>query len=140
MRAPSSSRARATRAAPLTDSRRAVLQDTRSREGSGGRILARLFRWGLPLAFVIFGIVMLVLSGGRLSNVQDNPTGGNVFTTATFTNRDSMLSAIGVGAIVVALMIVLLSWMLRLNADEAGDRAKEEEAREHFRRTGQWPE
>jgi hypothetical protein len=51
-----------------------------------------------------------------------------------------MLSAIGVAAIVIALMILLLNWMLRMNADEAGDRAKEEDAREYFRRTGRWPD
>ena len=43
-----------------------------------------------------------------------------------------MLSAVGVAAIVIALMIVLLGWMLRLNTDETGERAKEDEAREHF--------
>ena len=26
-----------------------------------------------------------------------------------------------------------------MNADEAGDRAKEDDAREYFRRTGHWP-
>jgi hypothetical protein len=29
--------------------------------------------------------------------------------------------------------------MLRLNTDEAGERAEEDEARDHFRRTGHWP-
>lgn len=96
-------------------------------------------RWGLPLAFIVFGIVMLVLSGGHLSGVHDNASESNVFTT-TSTDRDSMLSAIGVAAIVIAFMIWLLNWMLRMNADEAGDRAKEEEAREHLRRTGHWPD
>jgi hypothetical protein len=97
-------------------------------------------RWGVPLAFIIFGIVMIVLAHGHLAGVQDNASESNVFSTSTFTDRDSMLSAIGVAAIVIALMIVLLSWMLRLNSDEAGDRAKEEDAREIFRRTGHWPD
>ena len=96
-------------------------------------------RWGLPLAFVIFGVVMLVLSGGHLSGVQDNAAESNVFT-GTNIGRDSLLSAVGVAAIVIALMILLLNWMLRMNADEAGDRAKEDEAREHLRRTGHWPD
>ena len=82
---------------------------------------------------------MLVLSHGHLTGVQDNASESNVFTGGTFTDRDSMLSAVGVASIVVALMILLLSWMLRLNADEAGDRAKEDDAREHFRRTAIGP-
>jgi preprotein translocase subunit SecG len=98
-----------------------------------------LVRWGLPLAFIIIGIVLLVMSHGHLSGVQDNASESNVFTS-TSTDRDSMLSAVGVAAIVIALMIWLLNWMLRLNADEAGDRAKEDEAREEFRRTGHWPD
>jgi lysylphosphatidylglycerol synthetase-like protein (DUF2156 family) len=102
--------------------------------------LVLLVRWGVPLAFVIFGVVMLVLSHGHLAGVQDNASESNVFTGGTFTDRDSVLSAIGVAAIVVALMIWLLSWMLRMNTDEQGDRAKEEEAREHLRRTGRWPD
>lgn len=96
-------------------------------------------RYGIPLALIILGIVMLVLSGGHLSGVQDNASESNVFT-ATMTDRDSMLSAMGVAAIVIALMALLLNWMLRMNADEAGDRKREDDAREHLRRTGRWPE
>ena len=95
--------------------------------------------WGVPAAFVIAGIVLILMAHGHLTGVQDNAAESNVFTTIP-TDRDSMLSAIGVAAIVIALMIVLLGWMLRLNADEAGDRAKEDEARETFRRTGHWPD
>jgi hypothetical protein len=101
--------------------------------------LVLLVRWGVPLAFVIFGIVLLVLSHGHLTGVQDNASESNVFTGGTFTDRDSVLSAVGVASIVVALMILLLSWMLRLNADDAGDRAKEDDARDHFRQHGHWP-
>jgi lysylphosphatidylglycerol synthetase-like protein (DUF2156 family) len=96
-------------------------------------------RWGLPIGFVIGGIVLLILSHGHLTGVQDNAAESNVFTS-TLTNRDSVLSAAGVAAIVIALMIWLLNWMLRLNADEAGDREREENAREHLRRTGHWPD
>jgi hypothetical protein len=96
-------------------------------------------RWGLPIALVIAGVVLLVMSGGHLSGVQDNASESNVFTIIP-TDRDSMLSAAGVGAIVIALMVVLLSWMLRMNAGERGDRDREEQAREHLRRTGHWPD
>ena len=110
----------------------------RRRQDSSPLVLA--VRWGVPLLFIIFGIVMILLAHGHLTGVHDNATESNVFTTSTFTDRDSMLSTIGVAAIVIALMIVLLGWMLRLNSDEAGDRAKEDDAREQFRRTGHWPD
>lgn len=98
-----------------------------------------LLRWGVPLGLVIVGIVLLVLSGGHLSGVQDSASESNVFT-AIPTDRNSMLSAFGVAAIVIALMMLLLGWMLRMNADEAGDRKREDDAREHLRRTGHWPD
>jgi uncharacterized membrane protein len=96
-------------------------------------------RWGLPIGLIIAGIVLLIMSGGHLSGVQDNMSESNVFT-ATTTDRDSMLSAVGVAAIVIAFMVALLNWMLRMNADERGDRDREEQAREHLRRTGHWPD
>ncbi len=101
--------------------------------------LVLFVRWGLPLALVIAGIVCLVLSHGHLTGVQDNAAESNVFTS-TLINRDSMLSAVGVAAFVIALMVSLLNWMLRLNASEKDDRDVEERAREHLRRTGHWPE
>jgi hypothetical protein len=96
-------------------------------------------RWGVPLLLTIFGIVLIVLAHGHLNGVQDNMAESNVFTSTSI-NHDSMLSTVGVGSIVVALMFVLLSWMLRLNADETGERADEDKAREHLKRTGHWPD
>ena len=98
-----------------------------------------LVRWGLPVALIIAGIVCLVLAHGHLGGVQDNASESNVFTSTT-TDSNSMLSAVGVAAIVIALMVWLLNWMLRMNADERGDRDREEQAREHLRRTGHWPD
>jgi hypothetical protein len=109
-----------------------------SRQPKAGPLVL-LLRWGVPALFTIFGIVLIVLAHGHLNGVQDNASESNVFTS-TFINHDSMLSAIGVGSIVIALMFILLSWMLRLNADEAGERAEEDQAREYFRRTGHWPD
>lgn len=116
-----------------------------ARQGLPGRSSQRVgpvvlfIRWGVPIALVIAGIVLLIMSGGHLSGVQDNAAESNVFTTVT-TDRDSMLAAGGVAAIVIAMMVLLLSWMLRMNADERGDRDREEQAREHLRRTGHWPD
>ena len=110
--------------------------DIRRRPESGPLVL--FVRWGLPLMFVILGVVLLVLAHGHLSGVQDNAAESNVFI-GTSTDRDSVLSAVGVASIVIALMFLLLNWMLRMNADEEGDRAKEDEAREYFRQHGHWP-
>ncbi len=98
-----------------------------------------LVRWGLPLGLIVAGVVLLVLSGGHLSGVRDNASESNVFVT-TRTDPSSMLSAVGVAAIVIALMVWLLGWMLRMNADERVDRDREEQAREHLRCTGHWPD
>lgn len=117
----------------------AVLEIIRPRKRPNEGPLVPLIRWGVPLAFVIFGIVLIVLAHGHLTGVTDNAAESNVFAS-TSTSRDSMLSAMGMAAIVVALMIVLLGWMMRLNSDEGGERAEEEEAREHLRRTGRWPD
>jgi hypothetical protein len=101
--------------------------------------LVLFFRWGVPLLLTIFGIVLIVLAHGHLNGVQDNMAESNVFT-GTSVNHDSMLSTVGVSSIVVALMFLLLGWMLRLNADETGERADEDEAREYLKRTGHWPD
>jgi lysylphosphatidylglycerol synthetase-like protein (DUF2156 family) len=111
----------------------------RRSRGPRPSIAVLLVRWGLPLALIIAGVVLLIMSGGHLSGVQDNAAESNVFQS-TITDRSSMLSAMGVAAIVIALMIALLNWMLRMNADERGDREREEQAREHLRRTGHWPD
>ncbi len=82
-------------------------------------------RLGLPLLIAAIGIVLIIMGHGRYTSV--------------FASRDSLLSAVGVGFIIIAMMVALLNWLLRLNMDDAGDRAKEEEARQYFIRTGHWP-
>jgi uncharacterized membrane protein len=109
---------------------------TRARETSA---IVLIIRWGLPLAFVIFGVVMLVLSHGHLSGVTDNAAESNPFT-ATSLDHDSILSTLGVGSLVVAVMIWMIGWMLRLNTSEHVDRDKEEDARQYFIAHGRWPD
>jgi hypothetical protein len=89
------------------------------------RALLLIVRIGLPVLIAAAGVVLIVMGHGHYTSV--------------FANRDSLLSAVGVGFIIIAMMVALLNWMLRLNAEDVGDRAKEEEARDYFRRTGQWP-
>jgi len=83
-------------------------------------------RIGLPVLITVIGVVLIIMGHGRYNSV--------------FANRDSLLSAVGVGFIIIAMMVVLLNWLMRLNADDVGDRDREEQAREHFRRTGHWPD
>ena len=132
-------RGRASPAAPPSRPGRAVLEILRTSKQAKAGPLVLFVRWGIPLIFTIIGIVLIVLAHGHLTGVHDNMAESNVFTS-TFTDRDSVLSAVGVASIVIALMFLLLSWMLRLNADEAGERADEDRAREHFTRTGHWPD
>jgi hypothetical protein len=46
----------------------------------------------------------------------------------------------GVALIGCAVMVVLFNLFLRLGWRDQRDREREEEAREHFDRTGQWPD
>lgn len=92
---------------------------------SASRIALLATRIGLPVLLVVIGAVLIVMGHGHYTNV--------------LANRDSLYSGVGVGFIVIALMVALLNWMLRMNQDDLQDRVKEEQAREHFRRTGSWP-
>jgi hypothetical protein len=101
------------------------------------RILVFVIRWGIPLALVIGGVVMIALGHGHVSDVQDAPS-GSVFTQIP-TDQDSMYSAIGVGAIIVAIMVWMVGWFTRMNMNDDKDRARDEAARDYYARTGRWP-
>jgi hypothetical protein len=89
------------------------------------RALILATRIGLPILLIVIGVVLIIMGHGDYTSV--------------FANRDSLLSAVGVGFIIISMMVALLNWMLRMNADDVDDRAKEEAARDYFRRTGHWP-
>jgi hypothetical protein len=95
-------------------------------------------RWGIPALFVVFGIVMLILAHGHLGGVQDNAAESDVFTSTTI-SHDSVLSTIGIGSIVVAVMLWLIGWMTRLSFASDGDRHKEDVDRAFFTEHGRWP-
>lgn len=101
------------------------------------RILVLTVRWGLPLLFLAAGIVLILMGHGHVSNVTDNPS-SSVFSEYP-TDPSSLDSALGVSAIIVALMIVLIGWFMRLNSSDGADRQREEAARDYFSRTGRWP-
>jgi hypothetical protein len=107
----------------------------------GRRVLVFTIRHGLPLALVIGGILMIILGHGHVSDIQSSSTyssGSSPFSTIP-TDRDSFYSAIGVGALIVAVMIWMIGWFMRMNVTDGDDRRREEAARDYFTRTGRWP-
>ena len=74
-------------------------------------------RYGLPLAIFLLGCAFLVIDGG-----------GTIGWEGFF---------MGTGA---ALAVLLLNWLFRLGAEGDLERTAEEEAREHYARTGRWPD
>jgi hypothetical protein len=91
-----------------------------------GRLFMFVMKVGLPLLIVAAGVLLIVMGHGHYTSV--------------FANRDSLLSATGVGLIIIAGCLVLLNWLMQMSAESFDDRAKEEEAREYFVRTGHWPD
>jgi hypothetical protein len=74
-------------------------------------------RYGLPLGIFLLGCVLLLVDGG-------GSTGWEGFFMAT-------------GA---ALAVLLLNGLFRLGAQGDREREAEEAARDHFSRTGRWPD
>jgi hypothetical protein len=89
------------------------------------RALLLFMRVGVPVAITAVGVVLVIMGHARYTSV--------------FANRDSLYSALGVGFWLVAACVVLLNWLMRMNAEDAGDRAKEDDARAYFVRNGHWP-
>jgi hypothetical protein len=74
-------------------------------------------RYLLPLGIFLLGIVLLIIDSGGIVGIEG-------FFMAT-------------GA---ALAVLLLNWLFRLGAEGDREREAEEAAREHFGRTGRWPD
>jgi protein-S-isoprenylcysteine O-methyltransferase Ste14 len=95
-----------------------------TRPGPGRIVLAATRLW-LPLAIALAGAVLIAI--GRASY-------------STLANAHSLESAAGVALLLVALIVWMLNWMYRLSVRSNEDREHEERAREHFDRTGRWPD
>jgi hypothetical protein len=74
-------------------------------------------RYGLPAAIFLLGCILLIVDGG-------GTTGWEGFFMAT-------------GA---AIAVLLLNLLFRLGAQGDREREDEERAREHYSRTGRWPD
>ena len=73
-------------------------------------------RYGLPALLVLAGFVLL-------------------FAAPNSTRYEGFSMCVGAG-----LAIWLLNWLFRLGAEGDRERDAEEAAREHFARTGRWPD
>jgi hypothetical protein len=104
---------------------RSTEQVESERAGQPPRALMIMMRIVLPVAIFLIGVVLVIMGHGHYSSV--------------FANRDSLLSATGVGFWVIAACIWMLNWMMQMNADDVGDRQKEDDARAYFVRHGHWP-
>lgn len=90
-----------------------------------GRILLQFTRRGLPLVIALCGVALIVVGGDTYSSLA---------------SPRSLETGCGVALLIVALMVWMINWLLRLGASSNSDRDEEERAREYFDRTGHWPE
>jgi len=88
-------------------------------------VILRLTRVWLPLGIGVAGVVLLFLGHFSYSELADT---------------HSLESAVGVGFVIVALIVWLTNWLFRLSLQSNAEREEEERAREHFDRTGRWPD
>jgi protein-S-isoprenylcysteine O-methyltransferase Ste14 len=87
--------------------------------------LMHIMRYWLPGAIAVAGIVLIAIGHAAYSKS---------------TSSHSLESATGVALLIVAVMVWLLNWMYRLSVTSNTEREDEERARDHFTRTGRWPE
>jgi protein-S-isoprenylcysteine O-methyltransferase Ste14 len=85
----------------------------------------QFMRYWLPGGIAVVGLVLIALGHAAYSKS---------------TSAHSLESATGVGLLLVALMVWMINWMYRLSIRSNIEREEEEQARDHFARTGRWPE
>ena len=90
-----------------------------------GRFVLQFTRVWLPIGIAALGVALIVLGHGSYSQLA---------------NTHSLESAAGVAIIIVAVIVWMINWLYRLGLSSNDDREEEERAREHFDRTGRWPE
>lgn len=87
--------------------------------------MLNLTRLWLPVLIAVAGVVLIVLGHASVSD--------------QFTSR-SLEAGIGVGLLIVAVIVWMISWMFRLSLESNQEREVEERAREYFDVHGRWPE
>jgi protein-S-isoprenylcysteine O-methyltransferase Ste14 len=90
-----------------------------------GAAVMQFTRYWLPGGIALVGVVLIAVGHGAYSYSA---------------SAHSLESATGVGLLFVALIVWMINWMYRLSIRSNIEREDEERAREHFDRTGRWPE
>ena len=85
----------------------------------------QFLRYWLPAGIALAGVALIVVGHGSYSKL---------------TSSHSLESATGVALLIVAAIVWMINWMYRLSVRSNIEREQEEQAREHFGRTGRWPE
>jgi lysylphosphatidylglycerol synthetase-like protein (DUF2156 family) len=85
----------------------------------------QLLRYWLPIGIALAGVALIALGHGSYSKS---------------TSAHSLESATGVALVIIAVIVWMINWMYRLSIRSNVEREEEERAREHFGRTGQWPD
>jgi hypothetical protein len=102
-----------------------------------GTIVRLSIRVGMPLTMAIGGIVLVVLGHGQAGNPNPN-SDSNPYTSLP-AGHNALLTVAGVGLVIIAVIVVMFDWMMRMNTSSGKDRDREEAARDYFSRTGHWP-
>jgi protein-S-isoprenylcysteine O-methyltransferase Ste14 len=90
-----------------------------------GTATAQFARYWLPGGIAVVGVVLIAVGHAAYSKS---------------TSSHSLESAAGVSLLLVALMVWMINWLYRLSIRSNVEREEEEDARDHFSRTGRWPE
>lgn len=90
--------------------------DTETRSRQSGFVL-NLTRVWLPVLIAVAGVVGIVIGHGT-----------------------KPIAGIGVGLLIVAVIVWMISWMFRLSLESNQEREVEERAREYFDVHGRWPD
>lgn len=87
--------------------------------------LMQFLRYWLPAGIALAGVALIVVGHAAYSKT---------------TNSHSLETATGVALLIVAVIVWMINWMYRLSIRSNLEREQEEQAREHFGRTGHWPD
>ena len=108
-----------------------------------GTVIRLAIRVGMPLAMAIVGVVLIVLGHANPGNVSLNQVDQSPGAASPYTSlpagHDALLTVAGVGLVIIAVIVVMFDWMMRMNTSSGKDRDREEAARNYFARTGHWP-
>ena len=97
----------------------------RTDPAQSSRLVLKLTRIYLPAAIAVAGLALIVIGHAKYSDLA---------------SPRSLESGVGVALLIVAVIVWMVNWLFRLSLSSNDDREDEERAREHFDRTGRWPE